>query len=523
MAKCLTRLWAVLLVSTCISFPGLAQKKQSYAEPVYPEDDRLQRMKAAMPFIDSLYRDYAKEKQFPSLAYGLVADGQLIASGCLGQANTNQRIRADLSTLYRIASMSKSITALAILQLRDAGRLRLDDPVDLYIPLMKNNSLLTTDAPPITIRHLMSHAAGFPEDNPWGDRQLEDTHEDLVALIRKGTWFSNVPGVAYEYSNLGFALLGQIVEKVSGQPLEQYTREKIFKPLGMDHTEWEYTKVPQGKLALGYRRIGQEWIEEPLLHHGVYGAMGGLITSIGDFQKYLSLHLSAWPPRDGLENPVLKRSSLREMHLPVNFSGFHPAFRYPGQRPCAVVTAYGYGLSWMRDCEGRVYVGHSGGLPGYGSQWRFLPEYGIGLVAFANLTYADLGTINLRVLDSLIRRTGIRPRGVPASPVLLARQKQLIQVLPDWKAENLSALSSGAGNIFAENFFEDVSLETRQMIHQRAFKAIGPILRNGPLIAENQLRGSYLVEGEKGKLSVFFTLSPEDPPLIQELEITIVK
>jgi hypothetical protein len=177
----------------------------------------------------------------------------------------------------------------------------------------------------------------------------------------------------------------------------------------------------------------------------------------------------------------------------------------------------------MKDCEGRVYVGHSGGLPGYGSQWRFLPEYGIGLVAFANLTYADLGTINLRILDSLIRRTGIRPRAVPASPVLLTRQKQLIQVLPDWKAENLSALSSGAGTIFAENFFEDASLETRQMVHQRAFKAIGPILRNGPLIAENQLRGSYLVEGEKGKLSVFFTLSPEDPPLIQELEITIVK
>lgn len=523
MARCCTGSWTILFVSTCLSFSVLAQKKQVYAEPVYTDEVRLQRLKSAIPFIDSLYRNYAREKQFPSLAYGLVADGQLITSGSFGQANTRQNLKADIHSMYRIASMSKSITALAILQLRDASRLRLDDPADLYIPSMKNNSLLTTDAPAITLRHLMSHAAGFPEDNPWGDRQLDDTNEDLIELIRKGTWFSNVPGVAYEYSNLGFALLGQIVEKVSGKSLEQYTEEKIFKPLGMDHTEWEYTKVPPGKLALGYRLIGREWVEEPLLHHGSYGAMGGLITTIEDFQKYISLHLSAWPPRDGNENPVLKRSSLREMHLPVNFSGFNPAFHYPNGRPCAVVSSYVYGLSWMKDCEGRVYVGHSGGLPGFGSQWRFLPEYGIGVVAFANLTYADLGTINLRVLDSLIRMTGIRPRSVPASSVLLERKNQLMQVLPDWKAEILLPLSSGAGNIFAENFFDDASMETRKMNHQRAFNAIGHIIRTGPLIAENQLRGRYLVEGERGKLTVFFTLSPENPPLVQELQIAIMK
>ena len=135
-----------------------------------------------------------------------------------------------------------------------------------------------------------------------------------------------------------------------------YTHLDVYKRQGMNHTEWEYTKVPANKLAYGYRYEDNMYKKEELLHHGTYGAMGGLITSIDDFAKYVSLHMSAWPPRSDAENKVLKRSSLREMHMPANFSGMSPNYKYPSGRQCGVVSAYNFGLGWMRDCEGRVYI-----------------------------------------------------------------------------------------------------------------------------------------------------------------------
>lgn len=499
-----------------------AQITQRYQAPI-SDSTKLSKIKTLLPVIDNMFKAYAVKNKFPSLSYGILVDGKLITNGSIGVINVEKKTKPDITSMYRIASMSKSVTAVSILQLRDAGKLSLDDPASKYIPELKLDKLLTTDAPAITIRHLLTHGAGFPEDNPWGDRQLEDKNADLMALLKSGTFFSNVPGIAYEYSNLGFALLGQIVEKVSGMPLDVYTKEKIFKPLGMTHSEWEYTKVPPDKLAHGYRLINGDWREETPLHHGAYGAMGGMITSIEDFTKYVAFHMAAWPPRSGAENPVLKRSSLREMHMPANISGFNVNNKYPSGRACPAVSAYNYGLSWMRDCEDRIYVGHSGGLPGYGSQWRFLPEYGIGVISFANQTYASMGTVNLQVLDTMIRGAGLKPNTIPSSDILNLRQDALIKLLPKWDSTMLVKYTAAGTNIFSENFFPDYPLEDMKANHIALFKAIGTIQHIGDMKAENQLRGSFNIIGDKAKLNVFFTLTPENPPLIQELRLTVVK
>ena len=165
---------------------------------------------------------------------------------------------------------------------------------------------LTADAPVITVRNLLTHSAGFPEDNPWGDRQLADTDEDLMAMIKKGISFSNDPSVAYEYSNMGFAMLGYIIKKVSGIPYSEYIAKNIWKPLGMTQAEWEFSKVPATQLAHGYRWINDNWREETLLHDGIYGAMGGMITSIESFSKYVALHQAAWPVRNEVETGPVK-------------------------------------------------------------------------------------------------------------------------------------------------------------------------------------------------------------------------
>src|SRR6185295_12758452 len=175
------------------------------------------------------------------------------------------RAPVDADTVFRIASMTKSFTAMSILALRDEGKLSLDDPAEKYVPEMKSLAYPTTDAPRITIRHLLSHAEGFPEDNPWGDRQLADTEDQLSQMIKGGIPFSNPPGIAYEYSNYGFAILGRIVSVVSGVTYEDYVTANVLRPLGMSSTTLEPSAVPFDRRAHGYRWEDEQWKEEPPL------------------------------------------------------------------------------------------------------------------------------------------------------------------------------------------------------------------------------------------------------------------
>jgi hypothetical protein len=159
-----------------------------------------------------------------------------------------------------------------------------------------------------------------------------------------------------------------------------------------------------------------------------------------------------------------------------------------------------------------VSIGHSGGLPGFGSNWIILPEYGIGLVCFSNLMYAPTATINMQVMDTLITLAGLQPRQLPVAPILKKRQNELISLLPDWK-------NASASGIFAENFFLDNSPEALQKEVKAMYAKAGKIVKVRELIPENQLRGTFLMEGEKTNLRVSFTLSPEPVPLIQAFDI----
>lgn len=415
--------------------------------------------------------------------------------------------------------MTKSFTAMAILTLRDQGKLRLDDPAARYIPELRQLKYPTRDSDSITIRHLLTHGAGFPEDNPWGDRQLADSDREFMEFLKGQPCFSTAPGTAYEYSNLGFALLGKIITKVSGKPYQQYIREIIWKPLGMSSATWEYAAVPAARLAHGYRWQEGEWLEEDLLHDppdGSWGAMGSMLSSVDEFAAYMALHLKAWPPSDEKEAGPLKRSSIREMHHPWRISGFNPGYMYPSGRSCGQVTAYGYGLRWSMNCEGHTTIAHTGGLPGFGSNWQILPQFGIGVVSMANRTYAPMAALNQQVLDTLIRLAGLKPRPVTVTPILARRKAELMGLLPDWK----DAEKSG---IFAENFFPDYTIEALRRQSKSLFEKVGKPLRTGEIQAENNLRGKFTVFCEKGELEIYFTLSPENPPLIQEYRIRQLK
>ncbi len=489
-----------------------APSPEVYRPPAFTQTNRVALVRAQAAEIEKIYRDYAASEHIPGLAYGIVVDDTLVLSGAFGFTELARRTPATPKSVFRIASMTKSFTALAVLRLRDAGKLDLDRPVSRHLPELRRLPLLTRDAPPITPRHLLTHGAGFPEDNPWGDRQLADSDADLVDLMRSPVQFSTATGTEFEYSNLGFALLGRLVRRASGQSCQAYLDAHVLRPLGMHSTYWEPARVPPELLAHGYRWHDSDWQEEPLLADGSFAPMGGLLTSVEDFSRYMALHLSAWPPRDDADPGPLRRSSLREMHQPARLSGLASRPRPADGSPCPEANAYAYGLASKVDCLDRVRVGHSGGLPGFGSDWRMLPQHGIGVVALGNRTYSGLGRPTAKVVDLLLDQARLLPRQLPVSDILRRRAEQLVALLPDWGGAE-------ASGIFAENFFPDHPVAERREETRDLFRQAGDILSVDPVQPRNQLRGTVKVHGRHATLEIFLTLTPENPPLIQEFEI----
>lgn len=472
-----------------------------------PKQENLLQIK---PILDQKIEEFRTQNHISAVSYALVSEGQVVYEEHLGIANHKTKKKPDNQSVYRIASMSKSFASVAILQLRDAGKLRLDDPVWKYIPELKGQKY-TPESPDFTIRHLLTHAAGFPEDNPWGDRQLGITEKQMLSMFKKGISFSNEPGVAYEYSNMGFAMLGQIIKKVSGQSYQKYIEDKIWKPLKMTNTYWDYVRVPADNLVPGYRWLREQYIEQPMEGDGAYGIMGGMLTSIQDFSKYLAFHQSAYK-QTNQSRIVLKKNSIKEIHFPSNFNSLNQrGFTGEGQ-PCTNVSFYGYGVRIDQNCNSIRSVGHSGGLPGFGSDWKILPHYGLGIVTFTNGTYGSAALLNNQILALIVEKLNLKPMPVPVSAILKLRQEQLIQLLPQWQ-------NAEKTEIFAENFFLDYFPDLLKTEAERIYEQAGKILKTNEIIAENALRGTFSIEAEKGLIEISFTLSPENPPLIQAYNI----
>ena len=248
------------------------------------------------------------------MVWGIVIDGRLVQVGSSGVQDLSSHSPVTVASVFRIASMTKSFTVLAVLKLRDEGKLSLEDPVSKWLPEFAQMELPTRDTAPLRIRQLLSHSAGFPEDNPCGDQQLAATDADLSKWLRRGIPFSTPPGTRYEYSNYAFGLLGRIVTKASGIPYEKYIRSEILAKLHMDSSKLEFSQVPPGNRAVGYRlQPDGTYLAEPPVPQGAFGSAGGLLTTANDLGRYIAFHLLAWPPRDEVDAGPVRRSSVREM------------------------------------------------------------------------------------------------------------------------------------------------------------------------------------------------------------------
>lgn len=479
----------------------------------FADPDRGTRLARAFPEIDQAFLRYAQTSEVPGLAWGVVIDGVLVHSGATGVRDTASNAKALPDSVFRIASMTKNFTAMAILKLRDQGRLSLDTAVSRYIPELRTLRYPTTDSPVITLRHLLSHSEGFPEDNPWGDRQLAEPEAGFSLWMRVGFPFSQAPGMGYEYSNTGFAILGQVIARVSGRRARDYIDAEILRPLGMTSTKWEASSVSGDRIARGYGRLDNRWVVETPLGDGAYWPMGGLYSSVPDLAKLVSLYLSAYPPRDGDDLGPLKRSSLREMQMPSS-PYRSTALRASVTSPLLLSSGgYAFGLSATQSCRFAHLVSHSGGLPGYGSQMRWLPEYGVGVVALANATYAGPGRAVNEAFEALAQTGALNPRVPQPSADLLKAKAAVDALLVQWS-------DAGLLKAAAMNLLLDRSLDQRRREFEILRERHGVCRAEAPINAENALRGDWILGCDRGRLRASITLAPTQPPAIQSLEVS---
>jgi CubicO group peptidase (beta-lactamase class C family) len=484
------------------------------AEPArFADPERRAKLAAAFAAIDTIFTEFATQSRVPGGAWGIVIDGELAHAGATGYREIETKAPATADTVFRIASMTKSFTAMAILSLRDEGKLSLDDPAERYVPELKELTYPTADSPRITVRHLLSHSEGFPEDNPWGDQQLGATAAQMTQLLRGGIPFSNAPGVAYEYSNYGFALLGMIVIRASGTPYNEYLAAKILRPLGMTSTAMEPSRVPADRLAQGYRWEDERWKKEPLLPDGTFGPMGGMLTSVRDLSRYVAALLDAWPPRDGREAGPIRRASLREMQQIARF-GTASAARDGNGVMQLNASGYGYGLAISQNCAFRHVVSHGGGLPGFGSHMRWLPDYGVGIITFGNLTYTGWSRAVASALEALAKTGALQPRAVQPSPALVEARNAVTQLVVRWDDRLAQRIAAG-------NLFLDLSADRRRAQIEALRKETGACTADRDRFdaVENALRGQWTIGCERGKLLASITLAPTMPPGVQFLSV----
>jgi len=460
--------------------------------------------------LDPIFERFARERHTPGMVFGVVADGKLAYVKTFGVQDTASRRPVTPDSVFRIASMSKNFTALAVLKLRDEGKLSLDAPVETIVPEFAALAYPTADSPKIRVRDLLNHAGGFVTDDPWGDRQLDMAEDQFSALIKAGLPFSRAPGMAMEYSNLGYAVLGRVVTNASGRPYSAYIGETILSPLGMSASTYDVAAIPAERRALGYDWIDGNWVEEPVLGPGAFGAMGGLAVSANDYSKYVAWVLDAWPPRDGADDQILRRSSRREI---VQGSNFPSVVARSGADTCDRARTYGMGMIVFSDCMLGPHFTHSGGLPGYGSNVLFLPERGIAVFAFANMTYAGATPYVREAALELVKSGAFPVRTPPPSPQL---QQAVAQIAAIYAAGDVMA----GREALAMNVLLDSDTAHRNAELAALKRRLGACLRPEPLTTDSAMSVTAHFQCERGRMKAYVLLAPTRPATIQSYTLT---
>ena len=465
---------------------------------------------AARADLERLVALRSRQRQC-SISWGVVAGGELVLTGA--QAAEPDALPTE-QTVFRIASMTKSFTAAAILLLRDRGLLRLDDAVADIAPEFAAVVGPTADSPAITVRHLLSMASGLATDDVWADRHVDISDDGIDGLLRHGATFAWAPQSHGEYSNLGFAMLGRLIPRLTGRSAQEFITDNLLRPLAMDRTTW--VQPHHDDWARPYDVVdGRRVADLPPLGDGAIAPMGGLWSCVSDLARWVTWYADAFPARDDDDDGPLRRSSRREMQqIQRSFPTEHTAAG--GEGDDAVPEridgrGYGFGLFVVHDTHFGHFVYHSGGLPGYGSNMRWLPERGIGVIALGNATYVPMSVMARRMME-IVDDHALVP-GVVRLPSaeLLDAAGRLAVLLSGWAA-------GAANDLFADNVALDESLQSRAGKAASWTAAHGSLSLDG-VAAVTPMRGRATLRHADGTARLFdLELSPQVPPRLQLYE-----
>jgi serine-type D-Ala-D-Ala carboxypeptidase/endopeptidase len=466
--------------------------------------------------VDAVFARFVAENGAPGVAYGLIDGGELIRARGHGVARLGDNAPPGPDTIFRIASMTKSFTATMVLLLRDEGRLGLDDGVVAYVPEVAGIPRWSADSPPLSIRQLLTMTAGFPADDPWGDRQQDLDPDEFAGFLEGGVSLVWPPASRFEYSNLGYAVLGRVIADVTGVAYDEAVRTRLLEPLGIKAV-FDDGLAKQELLASGYVRRNDSWLQETIHGNGAFAPMGGLWASVRDIGRWVAGFTDAFPPRDDPEaGHPLRRSSRREMqqiHTPLP-----PEVSWEATDSALKVQSGGYGMGLFTTDDltiGRT-VGHGGGYPGFGSNMRWHPASGLGVVVLANSRYAPAYGLAVESLQLLVGDAETRIRRHQPWPETSAARATIERLIVEWDDDLASEL-------FAMNVDLDEPMANRRAAVERLGASHGRLTADEtPAQSYSPAHLEWWMKGERGRARIEILLNPERPPRVQALNVTSV-
>ena len=354
-----------------------------------------------LPRLVDRVRCFVDAQRLPGLAVGLVANGELAWSQGFGLADRAEEKEINQHTLFRVASITKTFTATSILQLRDAGGLSLDDPLQQHIPEFAEAQSKGGRVEAVTLRRMLSHHAGLTTEAPlpcWDALEFPTRGQLLDSISRMEVVIP--PDSAFKYSNLAFGLLGEVVARVSGRPYRDYVQSEILQPLALESTTFELSNEQRPRLATGYSPSinGATWDPAPHIALNGLAACGGLYSSPHDLARWIDHQFCS--EAGGSDSQILAGTTIAESHRPQYLEAD---------------WSIAYCLGWRANRFGdRVYHGHGGGIFGFASQILFSQPHRLGIICLANVwPYSGLLALGGELLDLIV--TGATP-AEPSQP-----------------------------------------------------------------------------------------------------------
>lgn len=467
----------------------------------------------------------AVDLRVPSLSFAVFDRGGVLHHRGIGEFRLDGR-GPSVGTVYRIASMSKSFCIACVLILEERGQVDLDEPVSTYVPEFPDFADTHGTPVPVTVRMLMTNCSGLPEDNAWADFHLGIARRELLSLLSRGLRYSEFPGCSYQYSNIGFAVLGLIVENVTGRPFIEFAETELLGPLGLSHTHYSASDfhgegpdggAPEG-IAHGYSTFdsGATWLERPFVGTGALACAGSIFSTLGDIARWSAWLSSAFDPGN-VDDSVLSRAQRRRMQR------IHTAIAADDrvQRPTLLNVGYGMGLIVEQDSRFGTFAQHSGGLPGFGSNMRWHVDSGVGVVLFTNTEGQKTARWTMELLEAVL--SGI---DVPAREITLWPETAQAARRVDEAVLGRASIAECA-DLFSPNVLSDAPADVRDARIHKLIEGAGGLLDAGEAgRLEDRLSWSasaaqvvWRIPCRNGGVQGRLEMTEVSPPRIQRVEI----